>query len=201
MQYICKENVYYDMLITDKLKKKGFVSTKGLSAWQAQQLQAAVRKGEAIRLKNGVYADIDALANTMVDIRMIIPDGVLCLWSAWSVHNLTTQIPNAYYVAIERTRKITLPDYPEFQLIYQSDKLIEIGVTEKTVQGFNVPVFDLERSVCDAIKYRYKVGIDVMAEILQTYLKRPDKNISKLMDYAAKLRILNTLKQYLEVWA
>ena len=180
------------MLITDKLKKKGFVSTKGLSAWQEQQLQAAVRKGEAIRLKNGVYADIDALANTMVDIRMIIPDGV---------HNLTTQIPNAYYVAIERTRKITLPDYPEFQLIYQSDKLLEIGVTEKTVQGFNVPVFDLERSVCDAIKYRYKVGIDVMAEILQTYLKRPDKNISKLMDYAAKLRIRNTLKQYLEVWA
>ena len=107
----------------------------------------------------------------MVDIRMIIPDGVLCLWSAWSVHNLTTQIPNAYYVAIERTRKITLPDYPEFQLIYQSDKLLEIGVTEKTVQGFNVPVFDLERSVCDAIKYRYKVGIDVMAEILQTYLR------------------------------
>ena len=192
--------MYYDMLITDKLKKS-FVSTKELSAWQAQQLQAAVRKGEAIRLKNGVYADIDALANTMVDIRMIIPDGVLCLWSAWSVHNLTTQIPDAYYVAIERTRKITLPDYPEFQLIYQSDKLLEIGVTEKTVQGFNVPVFDLERSVCDAIKYRYKVGIDVMAEILQTYLKRPDKNISKLMDYAAKLRIRNTLKQYLEVWA
>ena len=137
----------------------------------------------------------------MVNIRMIIPDGVLCLWPAWSVHNLTTQIPDAYYVAIERTRKITLPDYPEFQLIYQSDKLLEIGVTEKTVQGFNVPVFDLERSVCDAIKYRYKVGIDVMAEILQTYLKRPDKNISKLMDYAAKLRIRNTLKQYLEVWA
>ena len=47
------------MLITDKLKKS-FVSTKELSAWQAQQLQAAVRKGEAIRLKNGVYADIDA---------------------------------------------------------------------------------------------------------------------------------------------
>ena len=137
----------------------------------------------------------------MVNIRMIIPDGVLCLWPAWSVHNLTTQIPDAYYVAIERTRKITLPDYPEFQLIYQSDKLLEIGVTEKTVQGFNVPVSDLERSVCDAIKYRYKVGIDVMAEILQTYLKRPDKNISKLMDYAAKLRIRNTLKQYLEVWA
>ena len=134
----------------------------------------------------------------MVNIRMIIPDGVLCLWPAWSVHNLTTQIPDAYYVAIERTRKITLPDYPEFQLIYQSAKLLEIGLTEKTVQGLTY-LFLIWNVQC--IKYRYKVGIDVMAEILQTYLKRPDKNISKLMDYAAKLRIRNTLKQYLEVWA
>ncbi len=187
-------------MITNRLKEEGFVSTKDLSDWQEQQLQLAVRKGEAVRLKNGIYADIDALANTMVDIRMIIPGGVLCLWSAWSVYNLTTQIPDAYYVAIERTRKITLPEYPEFQLIYQSEKLLGIGVTEKNIQGFNVPIFDIERSVCDAVKYRNKIGTYVMAEILQTYLKRPDKNISLLMDYAAKLRILNTLNRYLEVW-
>lgn len=67
----------------------------------------------------------------MVDIRMIVPGGILCLWSAWSVYNLTTQIPNAYYIAIERTRKIVLPDYPEFQLVYQSDNLLSIGATRK----------------------------------------------------------------------
>ena len=188
------------MCITDKLKEEAFISTKKLSDWQEQQLQDAVRKGEAVRIKNGVYADIDALANTMVNIKMIIPGGTLCLWSAWSVYNLTTQIPNAYYVAIERTRKITLPDYPEFQLVYQSNSLLSIGATQKNVQGYDVPIFDIERSVCDAIKYRNKVGIDVMAEVLQTYLKRPDKNISRLMDYASKLRIRKTLNQYLEVW-
>ena len=93
-----------------------------------------------------------------------------------------------------------LPDYPEFQLVYQSDNLLSIGATRKNVQGYDIPIFDMERSVCDAIKYRNKVGIDVMAEILQTYLRRPDKNISRLMDYASKLRIRKTLNQYLEVW-
>lgn len=189
-----------DMNIIDKLKEKGYISTKELSYWQEQQLQEAVRKGEAIRLKNGIYADIDALANTMVDIRVIVPRGILCLWSAWSVYRLTTQIPNAYYVAIGRARKIVLPDYPEFQLVYQSDNLLSIGATRKTVQGYDIPIFDIERSVCDAIKYRNKVGIDVMAEILQNYLRRPDRNISRLMDYASKLRIRKTLNQYLEVW-
>ncbi|EJW91557.1 hypothetical protein EVA_20336, partial [gut metagenome] len=107
--------------------------------------------------KNGIYANIDALANTMVDIQMIVPGGILCLWSAWSVYSLTTQIPNAYYIAIKRTRKIVLPDYPEFQLIYQSDNLLSIGVSRKNVQGYDIPIFDMERSVCDAIKYRNKV--------------------------------------------
>lgn len=194
------KKIYRYMSIIDKLKEKGYVSTKELSDWQEQQLQEAVRKGEAIRLKNGIYADIDALANTMVDIRVIVPRGILCLWSAWSVYRLTTQIPNAYYVAIGRARKIVLPDYPEFQLVYQSDNLLSIGATRKTVQGYDIPIFDIERSVCDAIKYRNKVGIDVMAEILQNYLRRPDRNISRLMDYASKLRIRKTLNQYLEVW-
>ena len=171
------------MCIEDQLKKNGFVSTQGLTDWQEQQLQASVRKGEAMRL-----------------IRLIVPNGILCLWSAWSVYNLTTQIPNAYYVAIKRSRKVVLPEYPEFQLIYQSDKLLSIGATRKEIQGYDVPIFDVERSVCDVVKYRNKAGIDVMAEVLQAYLKRPDKNISLLMDYASKLRIRNTLNHYLEAW-
>lgn len=188
------------MRITETLKEKGFVSTKGLSGWQSQQLQAAVRNGEAVRLKNGVYASAGSLADTMTDIRMIVPGGVLCLWSAWYVHNLTTRIPDAYYVAIERSRKVTLPEYPKFRLVYQSEELLDIGESRMDVQGFNVPVFDRERSVCDAVKYRNKIGTDVMAEILQSYLRRPDKNMTLLMEYAAKLRIRNTLEKYLEVW-
>ena len=38
-----------NMSIEDQLKKNGFVSTQGLSNWQEQQLQASVRKGEAMR--------------------------------------------------------------------------------------------------------------------------------------------------------
>ncbi len=186
--------------MTDILKENGFVSTAGLSGWQGRQLRTAVRRGEAVRLKNGVYADVDALANTMVDVRKIVPGGVLCLWSAWSVYSLTTQIPDAYYVAVERSRKITLPDYPVFRLVYQSGCLLSLGSAHRFVQGYDVPLFDVERSVCDAIKYRNKVGVDVMAEILQSYLRRPDKNISLLMDYASELRIRNLLNQYLEVW-
>lgn len=68
----------------------------------------------------------------MIDIPKIIPNGVFCHWSSWSVYTLTTQISNAYYVAFERTRKVTL-HYPKFHLTNQSKELLGIGVTQKKV--------------------------------------------------------------------
>ena len=68
-----------------------------------------------------------------------------------------------------------------------------------TVDGITVNVYDVEKSVCDAVKFRNKVGMDVCAEIIGNYLERPDRNISKLMDYAKSLRVSAILGKYLEV--
>lgn len=56
-----------------------------------------------------------------------------------------------------------------------------------------------ERCVCDAIKYRNKIGIDVMAEVLSSYLKASGRNIELLRTYAEQLRVLSSLRRYLEI--
>lgn len=60
-------------------------------------------------------------------------------------------------------------------------------------------ITDIERSVCDAVKYRNKIGIDIMSEIIDNYLHRTDRNLSRLTDYAKKLRVYVTLHQILQV--
>jgi hypothetical protein len=52
---------------------------------------------------------------------------------------------------------------------------------------------------CDIVRYREKIGIDLMKEGLKNYLKTPEKNITKLVSYADKLRIRTVLQKYLEV--
>jgi predicted transcriptional regulator of viral defense system len=63
----------------------------------------------------GVYrlASIEPLAHPdLVTVAMQIPHGVVCLISALSFHELTTQVPHTVDVALERgTRKPRL-DYP-----------------------------------------------------------------------------------------
>ena len=164
-----------------------------------RKLLAAAKEGELVRLRNGLYADPDALSGSVVDIDAIIPRGIMCLYSAWSYYNLTTQVPDAFYVAVGRSRKIKLPTFPDIKLVFQRNELLEIGKIEIEEQGVKVLMTDIERSVCDAVKYRNKIGIDVMTEIIDNYLRRTDRNLSKLTEYAKKLRVYFTLHQILQV--
>ena len=49
----------------------------------------------------------------MIDIDTVVPDGILCLWSAWNIHQLTTSLPQAFHVAVKRNRKVTVPTFPK----------------------------------------------------------------------------------------
>ena len=173
------------------------VKEQGRTAYY-KMLESA-RKGELIQVRRGVYANIDQLSGNMIDINTIVPDGILCLWSAWIIHQLTTSMPQAFHVAIKRDRKVTVPSFPKVEVHHCTEALLEIGVMTMEIDGFSIRIYDVERCVCDAIKFRNKVGIDVCSEILGNYLTRPNRNISKLMNYARKLRVSKTLEQYLQV--
>ena len=67
------------------------------------------------------------------------------------------------------------------------------------LEGYNIRIYDIERCVCDAIKFRNKIGMDVCSEIIDNYLVRPERNISKLLDYAKQLRVGTILEDYLQV--
>lgn len=153
------------------------------------QLLYGARAGRIVRVRRGVYALNNGLAKQMIDVEMLVPGGVLCLYSAWSYHELTTQIPQAYHIAVERTRRITLPEFPLVELSFMTEKAYKLGVMEVEIDGFNVKVYDLEKSVCDAIKYRNKIGLDVCSEIFKNYLSRKDCDITRLYEYASQLRV------------
>jgi predicted transcriptional regulator of viral defense system len=168
----------------------GFISSADAKkASLYNQLLYETRTGRIVRVRRGVYAINDGLAKQMIDVETLVPGGVLCLYSAWSFHELTTQIPQAYNIAVERSRRITLPDFPPIELSFMSQKAYELGIKEFVVDGFKVKIYDLEKSVCDAIKYRNKIGLDVSSEIFKSYLSRKDRDITLLYEYASQLRV------------
>ena len=180
---------------SNSFTSSGMVKEEGRAAYY--KLLDSVRDGDTVRIKRGVYATAEQLADTMIDVEAIVPGGVLCLFSAWNVHGLTTSLPQAYHVAVKRGRKITLPTFPKIELHHITDTMFDIGVEELVVSGYHIHIYNKERCVCDAVKYRNKIGMDVCSEVVNNYISQPDRNLSLLMDYADKLRVRRILEQYI----
>lgn len=186
--------------IIDTLQQQGGFITTGevKSRGEYEQLRHAAEVGNLVRIRKGVYAETSALANNMIDVERIVPRGVLCLYSAFSHHGLSTQVPSSTCIAIDARRKVRLPDYPIIDLYYWKKEYLEFGIMQKEISGYDVLITDLERTVCDAVKYRNKIGLDVCGEVIDSYLKKDNRNISLLHEYAQKLRVKNILTTYLE---
>lgn len=178
----------------------GIISTADMAnEAEYKRIHRAAKRGELTRLRSGVYASPDALLDTMLDIERIVPGGVVCLYNAWSHYQLTTTIPPAFCVAVERKRKVVIPPTLPITLYYWKEENLSLGVIEDVLSGHTVRITNIERSVCDAVKYRNKIGLDVCAEIVRTYLRKEGRNLSLLTEYAKRLRVWSTLKNYLEI--
>ena len=178
----------------------GIISTADMAnEAEYKRIHRAAKRGELTRLRSGVYASPDALFDTMLDIERIVPGGVVCLYNAWSHYQLTTTIPPAFCVAVERKRKVVIPPTLPITLYYWKEKNLSLGVIEDVLSGHTVRITNIERSVCDAVKYRNKIGLDVCAEIVRTYLRKEGRDLSLLTEYAKRLRVWSTLKNYLEI--
>ena len=76
----------------------------------------------------------------MMDIERIVPGGVICLYSAWNYYNLTTQIPNGFYIAIEKHRKVVAPKMTDIILCYWEEKYCSLGVEEVVIANHNLTI-------------------------------------------------------------
>lgn len=182
-------------------QKKGIIKLQDLLKIDVNKyhLLKLVETGKVERLKHGIYKLTDYQTNEYFEIKNIVPNGIICLFSAWNYYELTTYMPHEFHVAIEKKSKIKLPDYPPIKLYYWDNNSLKTGIKTVKIDNSKIMIFDIEKSVCDAIKFRNKIGKDILNEILTEYLKRNDKNLDLLIKYSKVLRVEKILKNYLDV--
>ncbi|MDR3245455.1 MAG: hypothetical protein LBT50_03380 [Prevotellaceae bacterium] len=147
------------------------------------------------KVQRGLYRLIDfQIADIQqIEVTKVIPSAVFCLFTAWRHYELSTYIPFEYHIAVTQNKKVKIPDYPPIKVYYLSEKFYELGITETDSNGWKIKIYDLEKSVCDAVKFRNKVGLDTTIEVLKNYAKRKDRDLNKLSRYAKIMRVENKL--------
>ena len=88
----------------------------------------------------------------------------------------------------------------ECKVYYIKPELFELGKTTlRTPAGNNVHAYDIERTICDVIRIRNKLGTETFLAALKLYAANPKKNLNQLNTYAKQMRVEKVLRQYLEV--
>lgn len=179
----------------------GIVRTKQLrdGGFTHYQLNQLIQRGQVMKVKQGVYKWHDSDQTELVEVARIVPEGIFCLYTACQYYELTTFVAASYHLAIPKKSKVVLPAYPPIKLYYWETVSYQTGRSETKPEGVAIPMYDLEKTVCDVIRQRNKVGLDLVKEVVTTYLQRSDRNLAKLVQYAGELGLKNYVSTYMGI--
>lgn len=184
-------------------KRHGVLRPKDLEAHGIARtyLQRLCGQGRLRQVGRGLYvlADADLSAqSSLAAVSRRVPGAVVCLLSALQVHGLTTQAPFEIWIAIAtRARTPKLVGLPT-RVVRMAPAPLAAGVTRHKVDGVLVPVFDIEKTVVDCFRYRNRIGLDVALEAMREYLRRPRRNLDRLLHYAEIDGVKEPMRPYLE---
>ncbi|MFW6047291.1 MAG: type IV toxin-antitoxin system AbiEi family antitoxin domain-containing protein [Candidatus Woesearchaeota archaeon] len=186
-------------------ENNGYVHTQDIieAGIHTSYLYQMGKRGIINKIKRGLYHWQDnnfMPEDELIQVSKIVPKGVFCLLSSLSYYEITTVEAWEYYIAIERTQhRPKVPDYPPINFFYFSEKSYETGIKKVNINGEEVKMYDLEKTICDCIRYRNKIGQDIVKEALNDYVNLQEKDIGKLLEYAKITGIPNLMNKYLEV--
>jgi predicted transcriptional regulator of viral defense system len=156
------------------------------------------------RVSRGLYrlADLpEPSAPDLLPISFKVPASVICLISALSFHELTTEIPHEAYVALKRGAEPPRLEYPPLRVFWFTGAAFTEGIETHALDGMSVRVYSPEKTIADCLKYRNKLGLDVAIEALKLYKARGGMKIEDLLHFARVCRVENVMRPYLEVLA
>jgi len=159
-------------------------------------------QGAVETLSRGVYrlADLPAISNPdLILVASRVPQAVICLISALSFHEMTTQVPHKIFIALRQGIKAPKIDFPPLSVHLFSETSFEAGINIHEIDGVAVRIYSPEKTLADCFKFRNKLGMDVVLEALKMYKNRQSKmNIADLIKYARICRVERVMQPYLE---
>ena len=159
-----------------------------------------VRSRDVERVVHGMYLSKDTWVDAMYLLHLRFSQVVFSHDTALFFHDLTDREPLQYTVTVKTGYNPTKLKEEGVQVFTIKAELHEVGlITMQTPFGHEVPVYDMERTICDLLRSRNHIEMQTFQGALKAYARRKDKDLRTLMRYAKLFRVEKILRQYLEV--
>jgi len=157
--------------------------------------------GELVRLGRGLYQDPERvgedIAHDLAEAARLVPNGVVSLISALGHHGLTTQLPNSVWMTIPHKARTPKVQGLRLEIVRATGDVLTAGVEQIRVEGVDVPIYAVAKTVADCFKHRRHVGEDVAIEALRDALRQKKTTATELLRYAAINRVTERIVPYI----
>lgn len=185
------------------LDERGMVRARDLTAVGVPlvYLKRLVDAGELVRLARGLYQSPDRVgedaAHDLAEATRLVPNGVVSLLSALRHHQLTTQLPHTVWMTIPHKARTPDKQRVRLEVVRATGDVLTSGVEHFRVEGVDVPVYGVAKTIADCFKHRRHVGEDVAIEALRDALKQRRTTVDDLMRYADIDRVAARIAPYI----
>ena len=155
------------------------------------------QQGELVRIGRGLYSRPDATItenHTLAQFCARVPHGVICLASALQFHNIGKQNPWQVWALVENGARTPKIDYPAIHIVHAR---IEVH----RIEGVDVRVTCVAKTVADCFKYRSLIGLDVALEALKECLVEKRTDRASIRHYARICRVERIMRPYVEAFS
>jgi len=185
------------------LSNNSIVSSRELvdSGVHRETIRRLVDSGEMIRVSRGLYTSSQFIPDekySLIVAQKTVKRGVVCLLSALSFHEIGTQNPSDVWMAIARPGRIPTVNNIPMKVITFSGASYTQGIETHQIDGSEIRVYCISKTIADCFKYRNKIGLDVAIEALKDAIHSKRTSIKEIIHYAEICRVKEIMRPYME---
>lgn len=196
----CK--IYTDTISQIMNANKGMLSTRMIEPLNISRQYLAIMEAKKMieKVSRGLYVLPSAYEDSYFLFQQKYKKAIFSHMNALYFYNMTEEFPYNYTVTVPQNYHVDTVN-EKCNVFYVSNEIYEIGLTEvETPNGVKVKSYDIERCICDIIRSKNRMDSEHVKHSIREYLKRKDKNLIKLSNYADKMGIKDNVMKYLEVF-
>lgn len=157
--------------------------------------------GKLERVRKGLYILTDDIPDEYALLQEQCRDAVFSYGTALYLWELSDRTPFVYDITIPRGKKVTIlkRDNPNLRCHYLSQQFYQIGITQtQSPQGAEVKLYDRERCICDLIRNKSQIDMQLYTHAMKIYFKTKPNN-RRLLKYGKLFGIEEKIRTYMEV--
>ena len=192
----------HDKVLDIFKQSRGFVTSAQVTnaGQQRRVLSELVALNSIYRVERGIYALPETCEDDMYFLQYRFTKGVFSNGTALYLHGFSDRTPINYTLTFPHGYNAKGLKKHSIKAKYVTPEIYSIGITGVMSPGSNpLRVYDIERTLCDIVKGKNVYDVQVVNHAMKTYAESKNKNMSKLITYAERLRVKPKILRYMEV--